>query len=421
MVLELPWAEVSCGHVDRLGSGTCAAIRRQYSPGGGKSSELSKRTTRTHIIVMRYNALLVAVLMLVLPWACGPSTPEQPPPTSSPAVQPESTPSSSPVDGPTDTDLANHLSLRFAQLPISYSILTHVAETGGYYAQVGLAYELVSAPEDADVIASLRSKTTDAAIAGGISITPVAKMIAAGDAPVIIATTMTSAAHANLLTFAQTGITGDPSTLRGKRIGVTRDTICEIYLSRLLAQTALSESDVIVVTGGPADLQTFLLRGDVDAAIIAGPYKMQIMRKYIQLLSRSRARDRGRLTSYVDPHLCTLAFNIVTTRAKLTANRPALVRMLRALIQAEVHIRAQRSEVQGELAHWLEVWPDDLDHLFETSEFRVALYPAQIRKLLREGLTRLKQRDPKTIVPDDVSPFVDTSLLLEIDTSRVSR
>ena len=358
--------------------------------------------TGTHK-TMKFLTLLVATLVIPCNFTCNRSEPE--PPLSS----------SGPADGP---------HLRFAQLSIPESVLTHVAETEGYYTQAGLDYEVISTVDEVDVVAALRSKTRNAAVAGGLPIIPIARMITSGDAPVVIATVVTSRAPAALVTFESTGITQDPNTLRGRRIGVSHDTVCDLYLSRLLDRAALNETDVAVVTGGPVDLQRFLVRGDVDAAVLRDPYANQVERYYYpRYRLKGKVPNRGASQRSEDYTLCTLAFNIVTTRAKLAANRPALVSMLKALIRAEEQIRTHRSETQNELAQWLDVWPRDLGRLLdsEVSQVRVELYPAQIRELLREEFARLKKRDPKTVVPDDVDPFVDASLLSEVEVWRVNR
>jgi ABC-type nitrate/sulfonate/bicarbonate transport system substrate-binding protein len=386
-------------------------------------------------ILIQYVLLLGGALLLSWTPACDRSTPEPPRPTSRRAAQPGSTSSGVNPDGQSDPKLAEGIPLRFAQLSIPYSIVTHVAEVRGYYSQAGLAYEPLPASGDADVITALRSKARNAAIAGGLAISPVAAMIAAGEDPVIIATTVTvDWPTTRLVTFQNTGITFqmadintlpviDAGTLRGKRIGVTRDPMCDIYLSRLLAKAALKEPDVTVVTGDPLNLQRHLIRGGVDAAILSEPYIMQVRRYYYPKYSHDASvPDRGVPVVYLGLTLPQFAFNIVTTRQNLAVNRPALVNMLKALTQAEAYIIGNRPEVQEELGQWLDFWPKDLDYLFVfESRPRVQLNGPLVRGLLREELSRLKQRDAKVVVPNDVAPFVDVSLLLEIDKFRVDR
>jgi ABC-type nitrate/sulfonate/bicarbonate transport system substrate-binding protein len=313
------------------------------------------------------------------------------------------------------------LPLRMAQLPISYSALSFLAESRGFNSQAGLQYTSVSVPAGPDVVTSLRSQSPDSAVVGTIAFTPVATMVGAGDAPVVIVTMMSSNRQAKLVTFETTGITVDPTTLRGKRIGVTRNTNGDIYLSRLLARGGLSERDVILVGGRPADLRASLVRGDLDAAVLWDPFVVQAKREYQRLRSESKTPDRGAALDFVDPQLHTLAFNVVSTREKLNANRSSIERLVRGLIFAEGELRRDPIAAQASVEGWLGLESGDLTEFFATSEFRVHLDLAKGPKWLGEELEWLGSRDPSVVIPSDLTTFFDSSVLESIDSSRVVR
>ena len=310
-------------------------------------------------------------------------------------------------------------SLRFVQLPISYSAVTQIAEIEGYFKAEGLDYQLISVPAGPDIVTALRGGGGAAADVGGIAITPVVTMIGAGDQPVILATTLTSNRQAKLVTYAKNGITADPSTLKGKRIGVVRNTVGEIYLSRLLKKAGLGSADVTLVNGRPADLRSLLLRGDVDGAILWDPFVVQADREYRRLLAEGKTAPRGDPIVLVDPTLYTLAFNIVTTRSKLAERREALLKMLRAAIKAEAYMRENPKQAQASLEKWLNLEPGDLGDFFATTEFRVQLNVPLVKQWCKEELEWLREGRPDTKIPEDLSPFVDASLLRSIDPGRV--
>ena len=311
--------------------------------------------------------------------------------------------------------------LRVAQLPISYSAVTYLAEAKGYFKGEGLDYQSISVPAGPDVVSALKGSGGASADGGMIAITPVITMIGAGADPVVLATTLTSNRQAKLVTFSRTGITEAPASLRGKRIGVTRNTNGDIYLSRLLRKGKLTPKDVTLVNGRPSDLRGLLLRGSLDAAVLWDPFVIQSEREYRAQAVAGKVQNRGEPRVFVDPTLHTLAFNIVSTRSKLLRNREAWTKMLRATIRAEEYIRQHPKEAQTTLEKWLKLQPGDLGDFFATTEFRVGLNVPQVKKWMREELKWLRENRPDAKNPADLSAYLDPSLLSAIDPKRVVR
>jgi NitT/TauT family transport system substrate-binding protein len=310
-------------------------------------------------------------------------------------------------------------SLLFAQLPITYSAVTYMAEAKGYFKEEGLNYLSISVPAGPDVVTALRGTGSSAADAGGIAITPVITMIGAGVHPVVVATTLSSNRQAKLVTFSHTGITQDPTTLKGKRIGVTRNTNGDIYLSRLLRKGGLNRQDATLVNGRPADLRGLLVRGELDAAVLWDPFVVQTVREYRLQLNDNKIPSRGDPLIWVDSTLHTLAFNIVTTQSKLAKNRDQIIRMLRATIKAENYIRQNRKEAQALLERWLNLQTGDLDDFFATTEFHVHLDVPQLKHWMKEELEWLRETRPDAKRPDDLSNYVDATLLQSVEPNRV--
>ena len=309
--------------------------------------------------------------------------------------------------------------LRFAQLPITYSVVTYIAEANGYFKEEGLDYSSISLPTGPDVVTALKGNNGTAAGAGGIAITPVVTMIAGGGHPIILATTLTSSRQVKLVTFSGTRITSIPSTLRGKRIGVTRNTNGDLYLSRLLKKGGLTNKDVTLVSGRPADLRRLLLQGDIDAAVLWDPFVVQAVREYRHQIAQNKVISRGQPEVLVDPSLATLAFNIVTTDNKLDQNRDQMVRMLRATIKAEIFIHRNPKQAQALVEQWLKLQPGDLTDFFSTTEFEVYLNVPQTKVWMRSELAWVHGNHPDTRIPADLSPFIDASVLKSVDPSRV--
>lgn len=309
--------------------------------------------------------------------------------------------------------------ITFAQLPITYSAVTHIAEAKGSYKEEGLNVVTMSVPAGPDVISALRARGENAATVGSIAVTPVITMIASGDAPVVLATTLKSDRRVHLITFSETGITDDPSTLKEKTIGVVKNTVGDIYLTRLLNKGGLSNEDVKIVAGSPLDLKNLLLRGDLDAATLWDPFIEQTIREYKKQRGSNLVADRGNPEVFVDPGLYTLAFNVVTTKSMLDKNRPEIVKMLRAVIKAGDYIKTNPKDAQNQIETWLNLESGVLDEFMETTDFNVHLDAEQMKIWMREELEWLQSVRSDAVIPDDFSPYIDSSLLKEIDSTRV--
>ncbi|MGH9891357.1 MAG: ABC transporter substrate-binding protein [bacterium] len=309
--------------------------------------------------------------------------------------------------------------LRFAQLPISDSAVTQLALLRGFIKESGLDYIAISVPAGPDEVTALRTSGVAGADAGGIAITPVVTMIGAKDDPVVIASTLRSQYSAQLVTFDSTGITDNPSSLRGKRIGVVRNTVGDIYLYKLLKKGGLSEKDIVLVNGRPPELRALLIRGDLDAAILWDPFLRQAVKGYRKGLADKTATSRGEPRILVDPTLHTQIFNVVTTRSKLTKKREALTGFLRALIQAERYVNENKVDAQTQLEAWLNLEKGDLADVFAKTEYRVSLDVPYIKEHLRDQLQWLRVPRPDAFVPDNLSTYVDASLLKAVDAGRV--
>lgn len=308
---------------------------------------------------------------------------------------------------------------RFAELPISYSAVTHLAQSLGYCKAEGLNYFAISVPAGPDVVASLRNGGPSGAYAGGIAVTPVITMIAANDSPVVLATTLDSDEQVQVVTFSHTGITKDPSSLRRKVIGVVRNTVGDIYLSRWLAQGGVPETEVVVVDGRPGDLRSLLIGGKLDAAVLWDPYVAQSVRQYRERIAANPSENRGEPIVLVDPKLYHLAFNIVTTRSYLDEKRPELIALLRAAISASEHVKNDPRQSQVALESWLGLQAGDLDHFMTTTRFDVHLNVPKMKEWMREELQWLQTKQSGGVVPDDLSGFIDPSLLKSINPQLV--
>lgn len=308
----------------------------------------------------------------------------------------------------------------FSEFKNPLSTVSHITATQKFAQQQGVALRVFGVESGPDVIASLKSRSPSAAQTGNLALEPVAAMIAAGSDPVVLATVITTSDHVKIVTFKSTGITDDPHTLKGKRIGVVLDTIGESYLDRILALAHLSRTDIVLVNSRPTEIRAALVRGDLDAGVLWEPFAPQAVRIYEQGRKSGTVKDRGDPVVLVNPNIFTTYLNVVTTKRYLTTARPALVALLRAMLDAEHYITTDRARARRLTEDWLGLQAGDLQDFFKTATFQVQLNVPALQTELRPVLEHLKSRDPGALNPKDLSPYIDPSLLQEIDAGLVS-
>lgn len=310
-------------------------------------------------------------------------------------------------------------SLRYAEFKVVFSAQSHLAAATGETKRQGLAFTSISVPAGPDVIAALRSTASSGAHAGNLANEPVAAMIGAGDHPIIVAALLSSSHAVRLVTFERTGVTEDVHSLQGKRIGVVLDTVGESYLVSLLKTAGMNMSDVRIVNGRPAELRAALIRGDLDAAILWDPFIAQTSRIYESQRSASATADRGPTRVLLNPAAFTSRIYVVSTAEHLQEQRGNLQKLLRALVVTEAYIRDNKAEAQANVEQWLGLEAGDLTDFFATTTFRVDLDLQAIQSDLRAVLERLHAKQDSTESPTDLAPYIDASLLRELDASRV--
>jgi NitT/TauT family transport system substrate-binding protein len=115
--------------------------------------------------------------------------------------------------------------------------------------------------------------------------------------------------------------------LKGKKIGVPRNTITEFYLTLFLMFNGIRLSDVFLVDLLPAQAMDALTSGEVDAAVVWEPYSSQIK---MQLADKTVSWS----VQKAQP-----GFGVISSRNDWLAEHPqTAVRFLEALVRAEDYL-----------------------------------------------------------------------------------
>lgn len=115
--------------------------------------------------------------------------------------------------------------------------------------------------------------------------------------------------------------------LKGKKIGVPRNTITEYYLTLFLMFNGIQSSDVSLIDLLPAQAMDALSNGEVDAAVVWEPYSSQI---------KKQLADRIVVWSVQNTQP---GFGVISSRNDWLAENPqTAVRFLEALVRAEDYL-----------------------------------------------------------------------------------
>lgn len=311
--------------------------------------------------------------------------------------------------------------LQFGQLDAIDGAIPRLAYTLGYFAKEGVDVVTTLDASGAAIVQQMTA-ITGALDLGVMGLPPLCSMIGQYQVrPAVIATVSGSDYTCQLLTFSDTGITDNPAALKHRPVGYTLNTVSQQYLSRLLARGGLTIADVRGFAGAQSALIDALIHGDLDAAVLWDPNIQLAIREYsYRLKNGATAVNRGRPAVFVDPSVLNVATHIVARSDAIQEKRPDLLRFLRALIDAETFLTLHRAAAQQSVAQWVNLSPGDLDHFFATSDFRVRLELGTLGSTLRGTMLWLKQQNSQTVVPSNISSFVDASLLRQVDSSRVT-
>ena len=175
--------------------------------------------------------------------------------------------------------------------------------------------------------------------------------------------------------------------LKGKRIGVPRQTISEFYLGRMLDLNGMRIQQVTMVDTKPSDPAGTIAGGDVDAVVTWEPYVTQIR------------RQMGNGVIIWPAQSGQVSFWSVGSTAGWVNQHPYLVRQfLKSLAQAEEYITRNPPEAKKILQKLLKLDDTYIATVWPQNQFSLSLDQALIlamedeaRWMIKNNLTREKQ------------------------------
>lgn len=213
------------------------------------------------------------------------------------------------------------LPIVITQFATPHSGLLHIAEAKGYFASEGLRVTVKTVETGHEAITQVLQREADV---GTTAETPVAKALAEGKQPKIIANIFSSRWSSGIVVRKDRGIL-QPADLKGKRIGFISGTNVHYDLETFLAFHNIPLDAVIMVPGTADQLVAAITAGELDAASIWEPWISQIRQKL-----------SGNTETYFPQGIYSETVALVVRPDYVRLNRAAVDRLLRALLKAEL-------------------------------------------------------------------------------------
>jgi ABC-type nitrate/sulfonate/bicarbonate transport system substrate-binding protein len=291
---------------------------------------------------------------------------------------------------------AQTLSLGVSDGPVSLPI--YVAQANGYFDREGLSLSTRSCSSGRECYKLMAEGTVQLATAAELIAT--LNSFTRQDLA-YIASISASSSQIKIVARRSAGIAA-PSQVAGKRVGTVQGSSAAYFLGRWLALDNPLGRDSAIVSMEPGRIAAALQRGEIDAAAIWEP-----------VASKAAAALGSDGVLFENPGLYTQQFGLITSRALIKTREVDLLKLLRALQQAERFIAEQPLKAQQVMVARLGVTPAQAAAQMREHDFRLGLdfslidtMDSQARWAIRE--MRVQPR------PDTLLNVVDPTLLRKV-------
>jgi len=199
------------------------------------------------------------------------------------------------------------------------------------------------------------------------------------------------------------------SDLKGKRIGYTVGTGSEVYTMSLLKRARLTKSDVSLVNLRPQDMAAALSAGGIDAMNTWEPHIANTKKAFGVKVKQIDTRG-----------VYSETFNIVTTEDFLAAKHDVVLNFLRAMLDAEKWMKANREEAISVVAKTVGMNRGDLASIWNEYVYEVALDQKTLSVLKAHAAWRLESGNaPSGATMPDFSKIIFSDPLKQVAPDRV--
>jgi len=294
--------------------------------------------------------------------------------------------------------------IRLAQNLSPISGVVIVAKQKGFFDKHGLNVEVTNFTSG--------KKALDAVLGGGADIATTAEApttaAALSNQPIAFLARI-EYSDLKTLTRKAAGI-NTPADLKGKRIGFTAGTGGEVYTTNLLRKAGLTTSDVELTNIPPHGLAAALAAGSIDAYNTWEPH-IFIGKKALG----DEARELDTKGIYAE------TFNLVVLQDYLAKSKGTVERFLRAAIDAEAWIKANRDEAISVVAQAVSLPREELAPIWDDYVYNVVLDDKQLEVLRTHTAWRLESGNhPAGATTPDFSKVIFPEPLRAVAPERVT-
>jgi ABC-type nitrate/sulfonate/bicarbonate transport system substrate-binding protein len=154
----------------------------------------------------------------------------------------------------------------------------------------------------------------------------------------------------------------DLAGLKGKRIGYAAGTGSEVYTYELLKRAKLTKNDVTLVNLRPQDMIAAAASGSIDAYDIWEPF-----------IANGRKALGAKATVLAPKNVYAETFNVVVTDTYQAKNPKLTVAFLRALLDAERWLKANRDDAIALVGKAVGLQPSELAEVWSDYVFELVL------------------------------------------------
>jgi NitT/TauT family transport system substrate-binding protein len=251
-----------------------------------------------------------------------------------------------------------------------HAALLHLAATKGFFASEGLDASITPVSHGKAAIDLLAQGQADLAAAAEV---PFVISVLKGEPFAIVATVVSASKEMAVVARRDRDIAA-PRDLLGKKVGVTFGTSGEYFLWAFLIRHKLSPERITLVDVPPGQMMQELAQGSVDAVATWQPIRFN-----------TEAALGENAASFVEPDAYTVTHVVVARSEFLKARRPAIEKLMRALLKAEAFNRSEPAQAMALVAQRLKIDARVLQTGWRDLDFRVDLLQSQLVTLEDEA------------------------------------
>jgi ABC-type nitrate/sulfonate/bicarbonate transport system substrate-binding protein len=283
-----------------------------------------------------------------------------------------------------------------------YSGLVAIADGKGFFRESGIEVSIHEFPSGLSAVeAMLRGEAQMATAADLVFV------LKSGEDPSLRIVASIGLANTSRIVARKDRNITEPSDLRGKRIGVTPNTISEYYLHTFLLAHGIPPSEVTVVNLPPDGMAGAIADGEVDAISIWDVFVYHAKKR----LGENAVSWEAQNTQ--DFHWILMA------REGVIQSPEPVKRFLKALVNAQAFLLSHEDEAKGIIMQRWDFEPGFMRQNWEGTRLDVSLSQSLIRALDNAANWKMR-RDGRFAEPPNFLNYIHTGVLDEVDPRSVT-